>query len=252
MTSCSGEEVVTYVVVVHGIGEQRKNETAIAVVNRFAEARREPHEDDQRDVLTLGAASRQTGTSTDTGGLGRDELPWMEFEGIPSVASQPTLQPFMGQTSSTGKNLRFVDMCWSDVLRTAYKEAGQPVEVWAKGLLGRLLRKHESAKAASAARTGSDTGDATVTEAGQSVMVWAKALLGRFLRKHESAKDGSPAEVPFWIRRTLYLLADGLLLTRKAMRFRFKEMEDLVFAKFLGDVQIYGEYARQLQKKSFE
>ena len=202
VTPCSGEEVVTYVVVVHGIGEQRKNETAVAVVNRFAEARREPREDDQRDVLTLGAASRQTGTSTDTGGLGGDELPWMEFEGIPSVASQATLQPFMGQTSSTGKNLRFVDMCWSDVLRTAYVEAGQPVEVWAKGLLGRLLRKHES------------------------------------------AEDGSPAQVPFWIRRTLYLLADGLLLTRKAMRFRFKEMEDLVFAKFLGDVQIYGEYAR--------
>ena len=198
----SGEEVVTYVVVVHGIGEQRKNETVLAAVNRFAEARREASEDDQRDVLTLGAASRQTGTSMIPGGLAGDELPWMEFEGISSVHSKQTPQPFMGQTSSTGKNLRFVDMCWSDVLRTAYAEAGQPVEVWAKGLLGRLLRKHES------------------------------------------ANSDSSAKVPFWIRRTLYLLADGLLLTRTAMRFRFKEMGDLVFTKFLGDVQIYGEYAR--------
>lgn len=82
------EPMVTYVVVVHGIGEQRKNETAIAVVNRFAEARRDASEDDQRDVLTLGAVSRQTGTTMDPGCLARDEQPWMEFEGIPSATSQ--------------------------------------------------------------------------------------------------------------------------------------------------------------------
>ena len=42
MTSDSESEFVTYVIVVHGIGEQRKNETVISVVNRFAEARRDP------------------------------------------------------------------------------------------------------------------------------------------------------------------------------------------------------------------
>ena len=204
MPAKDDESVVTYVVVVHGIGEQRKNETVIAVVNRFAEARRDASEDDRRDVLTLGAVSQQTGTSTEPAKLGKDEQPWMAFEDIPRTAPDPPnkLGPFMGQAASTGNDLRFVDMCWSDVLRAAYKEVGQPVDVWARGLLGRLLRKHEG------------------------------------------AKKGSPAKVPFWIRRTLYLLADGLLLTRKAMRFRFKEMEDLVFTKFLGDVQVYGEYGR--------
>lgn len=78
--------------------------------------------------------------------------------------------PFIGQASSIGKNLRFVDVCWSDVLRTAHEEAGQSLEVWARGWLGRLLRKHEDAK-----------------------------------------KSQRPyAMVPFWVRRTLYLLADGL------------------------------------------
>ena len=28
------------------------------------------------------------------------------------------------------------------------------------------------------------------------------------------------------------------------MNFRFKEMKELVFVKFLGDVQLYGEYSR--------
>lgn len=198
------ESVVTYVVVVHGIGEQRKNEAVIAVVNRFAEARRAASEHDRRDVLTLGAVSQQTGTSMDPAALGKDEQPWMAFEDIPRTdpGSQNNLGPFMGQATSDTKNLRFVDMCWSDLLREAYKEVGQPVDVWARSLLGRLLRKHEG------------------------------------------AKKGSHAKVPFWIRRTLYLLADGLLLTRKAMRFRFKEMEDLVFTKYLGDVQVYGEYGR--------
>ena len=45
---------VTYVIVVHGMGEQRKNETVINVINRFAEARRCAGKDDKRDVLTLG------------------------------------------------------------------------------------------------------------------------------------------------------------------------------------------------------
>ena len=54
---------VTYIVVVHGIGEQRKNECVLNVVNRFAEARRGAGVDDNRDVLTLGKASGQTGLS---------------------------------------------------------------------------------------------------------------------------------------------------------------------------------------------
>ncbi|MCY4515590.1 MAG: hypothetical protein OXC69_10765 [Candidatus Tectomicrobia bacterium] len=198
------ESVVTYVVVVHGMGEQRKNEAVTAVINRFAEARRDASENDRRDVLTLGAVSQQTGTSMDPAALGKDEQHWMAFEGIPRIdpGSPNNLGPFMGQATSARENLRFVDMCWSDVLRAAYMEVGQPVDVWARSLLGRLLRKHEG------------------------------------------AKENSHAQVPFWIRRTLYLLADGLLLTRKAMRFRFKEMEDLVFTKYLGDVQVYGEYDR--------
>ena len=197
----SQPESVTYVIVVHGMGEQRKNETVINVVNRFAEARCASLPDDNRDVLTLGPACAQTGFSK----VPVAEQPWMEFKGIPADPNccRPTI--FLGQQSSTGDHLRFVDLCWSDIMHDSINHVGQRVDVWARGLLGRLLRKHE----------------------------------------HAMRSPGTAAaHVPFWIRRVLHLLADCLLLVRFAMTFRFKELEDLVFAKFLGDVQLYGEYAR--------
>ena len=199
-TSDTESEYVTYVIVVHGIGEQRKNETVISVVNRFAEARRDADDDDNRDVLTLGQASGQTGLSK----VPTNEQPWMEFDGIPANPNRRPLKIFLGETSSTGDNLRFVDLCWSDIMQDSMPKVVQKVDVWAKGLLGRLLRKHEAA----------------------------------------IHSDASDAEVPFWIRRVLFLLVDTLLLLQFCMKFRFKEMEELLFAKFLGDVQQYGEYSR--------
>ena len=199
-TSHSKSDFVTYVIVVHGMGEQRKNETVISVVNRFAEARSGCDKKDKRDVLSLGQASKQTGVSK----VPKNRQPWMEFEGIPADAKCRLDRVFLGKESSTGKNLRFVDLCWADILRDSFKHVGQDTEVWTKGLLGRLLRKDDDAKA-----TGKNC-----------------------------------VQVPFWIRRVLFLLADTLLLVRFAMNFRFKEMKELVFVKYLGDVQVYGEYAR--------
>lgn len=195
----SPPEPVTYVVVVHGMGEQRENETAIKVVNRFAEARRCAKANGNRDVLTLGQATGQTGLSN----VRTTEQPWMEFEGIPSKRTS-CKKAFLGEPSSNGDNLRFVDLWWADILTDSYKHVGQDTEVWAKGLLGRLLRKHEDAERA----------------------------------------DKNSARVPFWIRRVLHLLVDTLLLVRFAMNFRFKDMKKLVFVKYLGDVQVYGEYDR--------
>ena len=196
-TSDTESEVVTYVIVVHGMGEQRKNETVINVVNRFAEARRGSDKKDNRDVLSLGQASRQTGLSK----VPKNKQPWMEFDGIPANPNARPPNIFLGKASSTGDNLRFVDLCWSDIMQDLMPKVVQSVDVWAKGLLGRLLRKHEGA-------------------------------------------TQCKAEVPYWIRRVLFLLADTMLLLRFCMKFRFKEMEDLIFAKVLGDAQQYGEYAR--------
>lgn len=214
-----------YVIVVHGIGEQRKNETVLNVITRFAEANRGLDKGQLSGILTLGKASGQTGQERLARALKRTSSgniipPWIEFRGIP----QPDLKqtdpekynelkniPFYGEDpiddvdplkSEKGKNIRFVDLCWSDIMQDDAKEVTQVVEVWAKGLMGRLNLKDEQA---------------------------------------ESVQCEN-ARVPPWILKILSTLVDTLTLIRKLMSFRFKEMEELVFTKFLGDVQLYGEF----------
>jgi hypothetical protein len=75
------KDCVRYVIVVHGIGEQRKNETVIKVINQFARARRGVT-DDGLEVVSLGRASGSTGTQMDPMKRTAD-LPWIEFDGIP-------------------------------------------------------------------------------------------------------------------------------------------------------------------------
>lgn len=200
-----------YVIVVHGIGEQRKNETVLSVVNRFAEARHGKTEKDISDILTLGKALGQTGKEKKTGDCRylppkNDFQPWLEFEGIPQNPAAPIPStPFLGEPPCTpGNNLRFIDMCWADIMQNDYGDVGQDVLPWAKGLLGRLRRKDE----------------------------WA----------HANNTPG--ATVPKWVLKTLGLLVETLILTGKAMSFRLKDAKDLIFTKFLGDVQQYGEYSR--------
>ncbi len=146
------QKCTRYIIVVHGIGDQRKNETVLSVVNRFAEARRDLDPKDLSEILTLGRATGQTGTD-EANFICRIPpkknlfTPWMEFEGIPqnSAEGDPLdnikSQPFLGDASKNGENLRFVDMCWADILKGNWISVGQPVEIWANGLLGRIQRK---------------------------------------------------------------------------------------------------------------
>jgi hypothetical protein len=135
-----------YVVVVHGIGEQRKNETVLAVVNRFAEARRAGH---AAAGLTLGLATGQTGKESVEGGCRYppqpdDFRPWLEFKGIP-VHPEPALGRFLGEPDTSGENIRFVDLWWADMLRKDFGDVGQEPDVWTEGLLARLDQKAQGA-----------------------------------------------------------------------------------------------------------
>ncbi len=135
-----------YVVVVHGIGEQRKNETVLAVVNRFAEARRAGQ---AAGGLTLGLATGQTGKENTEGGCRYpqppdDFRPWLEFKGIP-LQPAPGLGRFLGEPDTSGENLRFVDLWWADVLRKDFADVGQEPAEWTKGLLARLEQKKAGA-----------------------------------------------------------------------------------------------------------
>ncbi len=130
---------INYVIVVHGIGDQRTNETVMPVINRFAEVRQDAHEPQKREVVTLGMVTSQTGRPETIDGeiTFSHTFPWSEFENIPQEP-YPRLPPFLGGSSFTGENIRFVDMHWADIMENDFKHVGQKVGEWAKSIIGRL------------------------------------------------------------------------------------------------------------------
>ena len=125
-------KTVHYVIAVHGIGEQRKNETVLPVISKFAAARNnEPH---NANLLTLGQLASQT-----------TDYHWIELNGIPAIPN-PSLEekrwwPSIAEKTQ-GENIRFVDFVWSDVTREYHPEVGQSVKNWSGALINRLkLRK---------------------------------------------------------------------------------------------------------------
>lgn len=211
-------EVVRYVVVVHGMGEAREKETTLGVVSRFAEARRGWTTAGDYDVVTLGNAVGQSGVYPeikDERGGGGDGLspgcPWLEFRGIPKVgepdadssAASDLRRPFLGKPSNDGESLRFVDCHWSDITANAYEAVGQSPGKWAAGLLGRLERKDASAR---------------------------------------SDRDRQ-RRVPAWALHVLRLIEETLVLLHRIFALRAPALDETVFVKYLGDVQVYGECA---------
>jgi hypothetical protein len=199
---------VRYIIVVHGMGEARKNETVIQVVNRFAEARGKDWPVERSEVLTLGKASGQTGKEVE-GGVCRYQvpekqfLPWLEFEGIPAAPQPPRAGEFYGEPNrNPGVScLRFADAFWGDIVNEDMEAVGQDPVVWADALLGRLEAKDRDA--------------------------------GRL---------GTP-RVPFWALEILDLIRDTVRLVHGIARVYASALDSEVFDKYLGDVQVYAEYA---------
>jgi hypothetical protein len=63
---------------------------------------------------------------------------WSEFSGIP--VTPPAKQPFAGLPAScdSGKNFRFIEFHWADILQRHHKLYGSPPDKWAPALLYRL------------------------------------------------------------------------------------------------------------------
>lgn len=125
-----------YIIVVHGIGEQRHNETTVEVVNRFATARARAKPGSPYAAL-LPASLSSLSMRRKGGGHG-----WSEFKGIPSDPPPPIgpLIAFDGTraTTTSGKNFRFVDMRWADILQSHHGVYGASTKQWTASLLARL------------------------------------------------------------------------------------------------------------------
>lgn len=146
-------EFVNYVIVVHGIGEQRQNETLIPVINRFAQARQEDmsalYEDDShspvwQDRISLGKLASQIGRRNynEIDDFSSQSSHWIEMKGIPS--KKPTSKAehyfFDGEEDDVknGKNVRFVDVWWADILREQNKISGEDIKPWTDAVIARL------------------------------------------------------------------------------------------------------------------
>ncbi len=176
-----------YVVVVHGMGESKLNETSAPVVQRFAEARQKRR---ARKILLPASLSSQ---SVRKAGMGQG---WTEYNGIPVDPDDDTGE-FDGSpaTDSSGRNFRFVEMYWSDILQAHQERYASPVEKWSKALLERL----------------------------------------------ETYPD---ERVPTWAKVILNTVVDTALPLKKIVALKYPALTSLVFDGFLGDVHLYGDYAR--------
>ena len=182
-----------YVIVVHGISEQKVNETATEVVHRFAEVRH-PNRAIRYENLLPSYLSAQ---SVRRGGMGHS---WSEFNGIP-VDPNDNTGAFDGlpATATDGRNFRFVDLHWAPILQRHQERYASPVEKWAKTLLDRFKKK-----------------------------------------KNIAPKDWLPP----WAEPLLNSLVETLLPIKRLLALWKPKLAKLIFDDFLGDVHLYGDYAR--------
>ena len=187
---------VYYIITVHGIGDQRYNETLVPVINGFAKSRNEELES---DLVTLGKINSQTGSiivSPDDVDFSRraDQTAWAEFESIPIDPSNAK-EFFDGSKSNSGDNIRFVDMFWADILDQDAKISSEPVDKWANSLIARNQQKSNG-----------------------------------------SGHSNS------WILKLLGLLTELIVFLNSFLKLRYKKLQDVIFNKYLSDVQVYGEH----------
>ena len=115
-----------YVIVVHGMGVQKENVTAYEVIHRFAEVRQGttvPY----RNLLPPSLSSQSVRSE---GGHG-----WAEFRGIPIDPADDT-GPFDGlpPIGTSGRNFRFVDLRWSQILTEDEQAYACPMKQWTEAL----------------------------------------------------------------------------------------------------------------------
>ncbi len=181
-----------YIIVVHGIGDQKLSETLPPVVNRFAEVRQGRKENFFDIVLPATLSSHSVRSETDMHG-------WTEFRGIP-VDDNGCYEDFDGTapTESAGENFRFVELYWQDILRRHHNKVASKTDVWAKAMLAKLH-------------------DPSITP-----QDW----------------------LPSWVLPMLRSIVNVAVPLKTIIGFKNKDLSEHVFEDFLGDVHLYGDYAR--------
>lgn len=195
---------VFYVITIHGIGDQRYNETVLPVINGFAKAK---NPDLNESLISLGMVNNQTGTIYGEGNdvkftRSQHQKMWSEFEGIPTQVGQAS-NPVDGSASGSGENFRFIDMFWADLLDADASRSALPIEQWTEAVIARNSRKCAQDK-----------------------------------------KDGDTkaAKSREWLIKLLHIVNEVILFLNSFLSFKGKGIQEVVFNKYLSDVQVYGEH----------
>lgn len=201
---------VRYLIVVHGIGDQKLHETVLPFINQLGERRRaqaagkpasERPSGEPPVVALRGAVMSQTGPVPQgralyTADEYQDTRPWIEFDSIPKELTVKELEPWQGllpPPEQLGANLRFAEVYWAD---TAHED-------W--------------------------------TLAGDSTAHWAEAL------SHRLRQARHPAPPP--VRKLMEVLTGTLVTTERLLGVRNPHLREVIFDRYIGDVQLYGEHA---------
>lgn len=179
-----------YVVVIHGMGEQKLNETAVNVALRFAEVRA-GHRKPVYAYRVLRTHMSSQSVRPATGGPG-----WAEFDAIPVDPDAHIERPFDGRPptpETNGSNFRFVDLGWAPLLHAHQARYGESTQRWTQHLVRQLEQRPAS---------------------------------------------------PAWARLVLDVIRHSALQLERVLSLRSRRLATLVFRDFLGDVHLYGDYAR--------
>lgn len=181
-----------YIVVVHGIGNQKLNTTIPPVVHRFAEVRQKKNEKFYQILLPASLSSQTVRSKNEFHG-------WAEFRGIP-VEENQNIEDFDGTpaTDTAGDNFRFVELYWQDILKSHQENFASTTEEWAKALLERLQ------------------------DPGITPDDW----------------------LPSWAIRMLKSIINVAIPVKSMLALKYTQAVKLIFDDFLGDVHLYGDYAR--------
>jgi|GEM_PF-998879 len=181
-----------YLIVVHGMGEQKLNTTIPPFVHRFAEVRQKKCEKYYKIILPATQSSHSIRSETEQHG-------WAEYRGI-SIEDKECVEDFDGSpaTQTSGENFRFVELYWQDILQRHQELSASDTEVWAKAMLNRLR-------------------DPTITP---------------------------PEWLPSWGVPMLQSIVNTAVPLKKMLVLKFAPLVKMIFDGYLGDVHLYGDYAR--------
>ncbi|HEY6171870.1 MAG TPA: hypothetical protein VIX80_06410 [Candidatus Kapabacteria bacterium] len=141
MNTSPATDTITYIITVHGMGEQRDNETLTPVASRLVDVIRDIDGNTRRsyprNTLSLGQVTGQEQTYP--------QEQWTTFDGLTmdALSSGHPNYIFNGCESDPHDSpecIRFSDIYWQDILQKHWPQVGQNTDAWVSAVVSRIFQ----------------------------------------------------------------------------------------------------------------